>query len=65
MLGDFQNNLRFGIGPREMAVPAIDTKLIEVMLSLLMPEEALDRSASGVIGVGFERAWAGRSAIQC
>lgn len=58
----FRDNPRPGVGTREIAVPGIDTKFIEnnkkildVMLSWIMPEEALDRSASGVIGGGFEQ----------
>ena len=58
----FRENPRPGIGTREIAVPGIDTKFIEnnkkvldVMLSWVMPEESLDRSACGVIGGGFEQ----------
>lgn len=58
----FRDNPRPGVAAREIAVPGIDTKFIEnnkkildVMLSWIMPEEALDRSASGVIGGGFEQ----------
>lgn len=62
VVGYFLDNPRPGVGLREIAVPGIDSKFIEnnkqildVMLSWTMPEEALDRSASGVIGGGFER----------
>lgn len=58
----FRDNPRPGVSLREIAVPGIDTKFIEnnkkildVMLSWIMPEEALDRSANGVIGGGFEQ----------
>lgn len=58
----FRDHPRPGVATREIAVPGIDTKFIEnnkkildVMLSWVMPEEAVDRSASGVIGGGFEQ----------
>ncbi len=58
----FRNHPRPGVGLREIAVPGIDTKFVEnnkkildVMLSWVMPEDALDRSACGVIRGGFEQ----------